>query len=119
VRRLNRRNGGSIGGESGSTGGEIAMYMGGKVAQQDVVVVRYAQDNLGVKKVSASSKNPAKCPMICFAREKKNCIPDFQYQRYINSYNSMFHTYSEEIRKVFGGCRITIRNKLYCVQSSI
>jgi hypothetical protein len=32
---------------------------------------RYAQDNLGVKKVSAPSKNPAKCPIICFAREKK------------------------------------------------
>jgi hypothetical protein len=44
----------------------------------------YAQDNLGVKKVSAPSKKPAKCPIICFAREKKN-IPDFQNQRYINS----------------------------------
>jgi hypothetical protein len=32
---------------------------------------RYAQDNLGVKKVSAPSKNPAKCTIIYFAREKK------------------------------------------------
>jgi hypothetical protein len=31
----------------------------------------YAQDNLGVKKVSAPSKNPKKCPIICFAHEKK------------------------------------------------
>jgi hypothetical protein len=33
--------------------------------------LRYAQDNLGVKKVAAPSKNPAKCPIICFAQEKK------------------------------------------------
>jgi hypothetical protein len=31
----------------------------------------YAQDNLGVKKVSAPSKNPKKCPILCFAPEKK------------------------------------------------
>jgi hypothetical protein len=31
----------------------------------------FAQDNLGVKKVSAPLKNPAKCLIICFAREKK------------------------------------------------
>jgi hypothetical protein len=30
-----------------------------------------AQDNLGVKKVSAPSKNPAKCPITCFAPDKK------------------------------------------------
>ncbi len=30
-----------------------------------------AQDSLGVAKVLAPSKNPAKCPIICFAREKK------------------------------------------------
>jgi hypothetical protein len=29
---------------------------------QDLTYYRYAQDNLGVKKVSAPSKNPAKCP---------------------------------------------------------
>ncbi len=32
----------------------------------------YAQDNLGVKKVSAPSKNPKKGHIICFAPEKKN-----------------------------------------------
>ncbi len=30
-----------------------------------------AEFKIGVKKVSAPSKNPAKCPIICFAREKK------------------------------------------------
>ncbi len=34
-------------------------------------MIRYAQDNLGVKKVSAPSKNPAKCPIICFASKIK------------------------------------------------
>ncbi len=33
--------------------------------------LRYAQDNLGVKKVSTPLKNPRKCSIICFAREKK------------------------------------------------
>jgi hypothetical protein len=32
---------------------------------------RYAQDNLGVKKFSAPSKNSQKCPIICFAPDKK------------------------------------------------
>jgi hypothetical protein len=31
----------------------------------------YAQDNLGVKKVLAPSENPKKCPIICFASDKK------------------------------------------------
>jgi hypothetical protein len=35
------------------------------------LALRYAQDNLGVKKVSAPSKKPSKCPIICFAGEKK------------------------------------------------
>jgi hypothetical protein len=30
--------------------------------------LRYAQDNLGVKKVSAPSKNPSNCPIMSFAR---------------------------------------------------
>jgi hypothetical protein len=30
--------------------------------------LRYAQDNLGVKKVSAPSKNPSNCPITSFAR---------------------------------------------------
>jgi hypothetical protein len=34
------------------------------------IALRYAQDNFRVKKVPASSKNPAKCPIICFARKK-------------------------------------------------
>jgi hypothetical protein len=35
------------------------------------IVFFYAQDNLVVKKVAAPSKNHAKCPIICFARDKK------------------------------------------------
>jgi hypothetical protein len=37
------------------------------------IALRYAQDNLGVKKVSVPSKNPSKCHIICFARKKKSC----------------------------------------------
>jgi hypothetical protein len=33
--------------------------------------VPYAQDNLVVKKISAPSKNPSKCPILCFAFETK------------------------------------------------
>jgi hypothetical protein len=45
---------------------------------------RYTLDNffLGVKKVSALSKNPKKCSIICFAPDQKNNIQDFQNQRY-------------------------------------
>jgi hypothetical protein len=35
------------------------------------IALRYTQDNLGVKKVSAPLKNPKKCPIICFAPDKK------------------------------------------------
>jgi hypothetical protein len=35
---------------------------------------RYAQNNLGVKTFSAPSKNPKKCPIICFALDKKKLI---------------------------------------------
>jgi hypothetical protein len=35
------------------------------------IVLRYTQDNLGVKNVSAPLKNPKKCPIICFAPDKK------------------------------------------------
>jgi hypothetical protein len=45
----------------------------------------YAQDNLGVKKVSALLKNPQKCPIMCFAHTKN--LPHFQNQWYINSSN--------------------------------
>jgi hypothetical protein len=31
----------------------------------------YAQDNLGVKKVKAPSKNPKNCHIICFAPDKE------------------------------------------------
>jgi hypothetical protein len=31
--------------------------------------------NFGVKKVSVPSKNPKKCPIICFAPDEKNTIP--------------------------------------------
>jgi hypothetical protein len=43
------------------------------------IALRYAQDNLGVKKVLAPSKNPSKCSNICFAREKQFFL-DFQNQ---------------------------------------
>jgi hypothetical protein len=46
-----------------------------------------AQNNVGVKKVLA----PAKYPVMYFAR-KKNNIPHFQNQQYINSYNWAKHT---------------------------
>jgi hypothetical protein len=36
--------------------------------------LRYAWDNLVFNKVSAPFKNPAQCPIICFAREKKKII---------------------------------------------
>ncbi len=32
-------------------------------------IICYAQDNFAFKKVSAPSKNPSKCPIMCFARE--------------------------------------------------
>ncbi len=44
-----------------------------------------AQDNLGVKKVSALLKNPPKCPIMCFAHKKN--LPHFQNQWYMNSSN--------------------------------
>jgi hypothetical protein len=34
----------------------------------------YAQDNLGVKKVSALLKNPAKCPITCFYKLPRNQV---------------------------------------------
>jgi hypothetical protein len=41
-----------------------------------------AKGSFGVEKVSAPSKNPTKCPIICFAPDKKIIIQDFQNQRY-------------------------------------
>jgi hypothetical protein len=38
----------------------------------------YAQDNLGVKKGSAPSKNPENCPIMSFAQENKIIPPTFQ-----------------------------------------
>jgi hypothetical protein len=35
------------------------------------IALRCAQDNLGVKKVLAPSKNPSKSPIMCFGRIKK------------------------------------------------
>ncbi len=40
--------------------------------------LRYAQDNLGVKKVSAPSKNPLNCPIMSFAQENKMISPTFK-----------------------------------------
>ncbi len=49
---------------------------------------RYAQDNLGVQKVSAPSKNLEKSPSICFALDKKINFQDIQNQRYISIFMS-------------------------------
>jgi hypothetical protein len=40
----------------------------GPVTTQIYNILRYAQDNLGVKKVSAPSKNHSNCPIMSFAR---------------------------------------------------
>jgi flagellar biosynthesis/type III secretory pathway protein FliH len=58
-----------------------------------------AQDNLGVKKVSAPSKNPKKCPIICFAPEQKNNFQDFQNQRYIDIFMSQWEKERERESK--------------------
>ncbi len=47
-------------------------FLAGKIA------LRYAQDNLGVKKASAPSKNPLNCPIMSFAQEIKIISPTFQ-----------------------------------------
>jgi hypothetical protein len=39
--------------------------------------LRFAQDNLDVKKVSVPSKNPTKRLIMCFSRLKKHKIPHF------------------------------------------
>ncbi len=52
--------------------------------------LRYAKVNLGVKKVSAPSKNPKKCHIICFAPDKSNnLMQDFQNQRNIGIFMSL------------------------------
>ncbi len=41
---------------------------------REIIFIRgqnYAQDNLEVKEVSALSKNLSKCPILCFAPDKK------------------------------------------------
>ncbi len=51
----------------------IRLFSGGPKSTRPFwpkIALHCAQDNLGVKKVSAPSKNPAKWPIICFAREK-------------------------------------------------
>jgi hypothetical protein len=45
--------------------------------------------NFEVKKAKAPSKNPLKCPIICFAPDKKNNLLDFQNQRYIGIFISL------------------------------
>jgi hypothetical protein len=52
-------------------GAFLGVFRGGLDVFYPQTALHYAQDNLGVKKVSAPSKNSAKCPIICFAREKK------------------------------------------------
>jgi hypothetical protein len=48
----------------------------------------YARENLGVKKDSPPSKNLKKCPIICFAPDKRNNFQDFQNHRYIGIFIS-------------------------------
>jgi hypothetical protein len=50
-------------------GAFLGIFKGGLDLFDPKIVLRY--DNLGVKKVSAPLKNPAKCPITCFACEKK------------------------------------------------
>jgi hypothetical protein len=47
------------------------IFLGGRDFFDPKTALRHAQDNLGVKKVSTPPKDPAKCPIICFTREKK------------------------------------------------
>jgi hypothetical protein len=49
----------------------IFFFFAGKTYNWAKIALRYAQDNLGVKKVSAPSENPKKCPIISFAPDKK------------------------------------------------
>ncbi len=49
-----------------------------RIFQTYLFTGRYAQDNLGVKKVSAPSKNHAKCPIICFYPAKKKISRTFK-----------------------------------------
>jgi hypothetical protein len=49
------------------------------------IALHYAQDSLGLKKVSAPSKNLSNWPIIYFAR-KNIPPPHFKNQRYITSY---------------------------------
>jgi hypothetical protein len=44
-----------------------------------------AQENLGVKKFSAPSKNSSRCSIMCFCLRKIN-LPHYQKKQYINSY---------------------------------
>ncbi len=54
------------------------------------------QDNLGVKKVSAPWKNPSKCPIMCFAREKKKISRTLRisgiliFKKYVMSFRDRF-----------------------------
>jgi hypothetical protein len=48
--------------------GHFAGFFEGLDLFDPKIALRYAHDNF---KVKAPSKNPAKCPIICLAREKK------------------------------------------------
>jgi hypothetical protein len=60
----------------------LGFFTGGLHLFDPKIALRYARDNRD-KKVSASSKKPLKCPMICCACEKK--YPGLSKQRYNNS----------------------------------
>ncbi len=46
----------------------LGIFWGGLDLFDSKIALRYAQDNLGVKKVSAPLKNPLNCPIMSFAR---------------------------------------------------
>jgi hypothetical protein len=48
----------------------MGFFEGGLDLFDPKIALRYAQDNLGVKKVSAPSKNPTKCPIMFYPRKK-------------------------------------------------
>ncbi len=50
---------------------------------QNIYIIGHFEGHFCVKKIEAPLKNPKKCPIICFAPDKKNNPLHFQNQRYI------------------------------------
>jgi hypothetical protein len=60
----------------------------------------FSQGNLGVKKVSAPSKNPSNCPIMSFARQKKIISRTFQIS------STLIVILSQGLRLIGDGCSI-------------